>query len=358
MAASLKVSDFDYPLEPELIAQVPSGARDQSNLMVLRRSDASISHHVFSELPELLSEGDLLVINDTRVIPAKFTSHRKTGARIEGLFLREIAPGRWEVMLKNAGRCTRGERVSLDDSEEVELELDEHVGEGNWIVNIYPPTPAAEILDEAGSTPLPPYIRHQGADAELEDHQRYQTIYAKHAGAVAAPTAGLHFTEGVFEALASRGIETVSVTLHVGLGTFAPVKCEDLSQHEMHREFCEVTQETASAINVAREDHRRIVAVGSTSLRVLEAMGRSAPDGKLQGFSGWTDLFIYPPAEFQVVGALITNFHLPRSTLLMLVGSFCCPGGTDGLEMILNAYAEARRLRYRFYSYGDAMLIE
>ena len=359
---ALRTSDFDYPLDGDLIAQEPLAQRDCSRLMVLSRRDGSRAHHVFAELPSLLRPGDLLVLNDTRVVPARFFCRRKTGGKIEGLFLRSVSPGTWEVLLRNAGRCRIGERIALATAaERIELVLQEALGEGAWRVGVAPPRPAAEVLAQAGRTPLPPYIRREAAPdrppaTEAEDRRRYQTVYAARDGAVAAPTAGLHFTERLFEGLAERGVETARVTLHVGLGTFAPVKSEDLAAHAMHREWHELPAAAATALNAARAEGRRIVAVGTTSVRVLEsAVG---PAGRFGAASGWTDIFIYPPAEFRATDALITNFHLPRSTLVMLVAAFCCPGGTDGVRMILGAYADAVRRRYRFYSYGDAMLIE
>jgi S-adenosylmethionine:tRNA ribosyltransferase-isomerase len=357
----LMANDFDYPLPSELIAQRPRARRDQSRLMVLRRDSAAIGHRVFGEIPSLLRPGDLLVVNDTRVIPAKFSCRRRTGGRIEGLFLREPSPGRWEVLLKNAGRCREGESLELLGEAAPQIELMENRGEGRWLAAVLPPGPAVEILARVGRTPLPPYIRRpagppQPPEIDQEDRLRYQTVYAARPGAVAAPTAGLHFTERLLAELRTRGIETARVTLHVGLGTFAPVKVEDLTAHRMHREWYELSAPAAAAVNAARAASRRIVAVGTTSVRVLETVadeaGRAAPG------SGWTDLFLYPPAEFHATDALITNFHLPRSTLLMLVAAFCSPGATDGLRTILAAYAQAVRERYRFYSYGDAMLIE
>ena len=354
---TLKTADFDYDLDPKWIAQQPVEPRDASRLMVLRRSDGSRRHHIFRDLPDLLNPGDLLVLNDTRVIPAGFTCRRRSGGRIGGMFLRELGPGRWEVMLKGARQCRIGQQLSLTGSGGTRLELIERLGEGRWNVGVEPAAPAVEILQQVGSTPLPPYIRREDRSREPADRAHYQTIYASKPGAVAAPTAGLHFTRRVLDRLAERGIELTWVTLHVGLGTFAPVKCEDLCEHVMHGEWFELTGEAAGKIAVARQSGRRIVAVGSTSVRVLESAARLC-GGSLAGVSGWTSLFLYPPAEFRMTDAMITNFHLRRSTLLMLVAAFCSPGATTGVQMILAAYAEAGRLGYRFYSYGDAMLIE
>lgn len=387
---ALTANDFDYVLDPELIAQEPAAQRDQSRLMVLRRP-GQVSHHVFADLPSLLRPGDLLVLNDTRVVPARFFCRRRTGGRIEGLFLHCPQVGQWEVLLRNAGRCRPGETINLVGPREVVLTLTENRGEGNWLVDVHPPLPAGEILAEAGQTPLPPYIRRPSAappsaacgfaepsasqppppnsagplvgssssSSPSSDRARYQTVYAARDGAVAAPTAGLHFTESLLAALAGRGIAAVRVTLHVGLGTFLPVKVDDLAGHAMHREWYDLPAATAEAINAARNEGRRVIAVGTTSVRVLESVAAVADErGRLAPASGWTDIFIYPPARFRAVDALITNFHLPRSTLLMLVAAFCSPGTTDGVATILSAYAQAQRQRYRFYSYGDAMLIE
>jgi len=359
---TLRLGDFDYLLDPQRIAQRPVGRRDESRLMVLQRRDGTRDHHVFRDLPGLLRSDDLLVVNDTRVIPARFSCRRATGGKVEGLFLREGEPGQWDVLLRNAGRCREGELLALVESEPaVAIELLVRHGQGAWGVAVRPARPAADVLARAGRTPLPPYIHRPGlpdepGDVEGEDRRRYQTVYAARDGAVAAPTAGLHFTPRVLDELADRGIRTAHVTLHVGLGTFAPVKVEDLSEHVMHREWYELSAAAASAVRAARADGRRVIAVGTTSVRVLESAAGAT--GEIEPASGWTDLFLYPPAEFHAVDAMITNFHLPRSTLLMLVAAFCSPGETAGLAMILDAYAEAARREYRFYSYGDAMLIE
>lgn len=315
-----------------------------------------MEHHIFAELPSLLRTGDLLVLNETRVIPAKFTCRRKTGAKIDGLFCREETTGRWEVLLKGAGRCRPGEQLELQKAEQFHLELQKNLGGGRWSVGVCPPAAAVEILRRAGTTPLPPYIHRPGPMSELTDRRRYQTVYAARPGAVAAPTAGLHFTERLMDSLCEAGIQTARITLHVGPGTFEPVKTEDLADHRMHAEWYELPADAAGRLNAARREARRIVAVGTTSLRVLETV--AAGGEKFRPAHGWTDLFIYPPAEFRAADALITNFHLPRSTLLMLVAAFCSPGKTDGVGIILDAYAEAVRRKYRFYSYGDAMLIE
>jgi len=353
---SLKTSDFDYDLDERLIAQHPAQRRDQARLMVLNRADGRVAHRLFADLGDLLRSDDLLVVNDTRVLPAQFVCRRASGGRIDGLFCREPVTGRWEVMLRNARRCTPGEALSLAGCEDVSLVLVENLGKGRWLVDLRPPAAAADLLDRAGATPLPPYIRRDGRRDDDEDRRRYQTVYASVPGAVAAPTAGLHFTEDLLQALAAKGVQTVSVTLHVGPGTFAPVTSEAPAAHAMHSEWYQLSSRTARAVNTARDEGRRVVAVGTTSVRVLETAARFAMP--LSACTGQTDLFIYPPARFSVVDALITNFHLPRSTLLMLVSAFCSPGATDGVATILSAYRIAVEQRYRFYSYGDAMLIE
>ena len=351
---ALQASDFEYELASGLIAQAPLTRRDISRLMVLDRTTGAPQHRKFHQIHQLLEPGDLLVLNDTRVVPAKFLSRRKTGGGIEGLFLGELHPGCWEVMLKGAGRCRLGERIELVGSGGVQLLLQENLKEGRWVVELDPLSSAEQLLARAGSAPLPPYIRRPGPLDDAEDRRRYQTVYASRPGAVAAPTAGLHFTQKLLDTLRAGGVQITCLTLHVGLGTFAPVKGDDLGEHKMHAEWYEVSTDAAEKLNCARSDGRRIIAVGTTTVRVLEGV---APRGKFAPTSGWTDIFIYPPAEFLAVDAMITNFHLPRSTLLMLVAAFCSPGNTSGVKMILDAYAEAIRLKYRFYSFGDAMLI-
>lgn len=392
----LCTDNFDYPLDEALIAQAPSAKREDSRLMHLCRSQGSIEHRHFRDLPQLLRSGDLLVLNDTKVIPARFTARRRSGGRIDGLFLRELSLGRWEVLLRNAGKCCLDEAIVCDGPAEVKLALAENLGQGRWVVSMAQPAPAHQVLEAIGSAPLPPYIKPSAAQA-CSDRQRYQTVYATKAGAVAAPTAGLHFTPELLAELAGRGIERASVTLHVGMGTFLPVKTPDIAQHQMHSEWFELSEQSARQISRARAEGRRIVAVGTTSVRVLETAARQqADDGptsqdkgqnmaatlkrrcrslggadacrpnppikdmrsSIQPSTGWTDIFIYPPAEFRVVDALVTNFHLPRSTLLMLISAFASPGDTEGVTTVLNAYRQATAMRYRFFSYGDAMLID
>ena len=378
---TLTANQFDFDLPEELIAQHPLAQRSRSRLMVLRREDGAVEHSTFADLPELLREGDLLVVNDTRVIPAKFFCRRATGAKIEGLFIQEVAAGQWQVMLRGAGKCKLGERLTIDGDDDVTVELLENDGKGQWRIAVTPAEPAVTVLDRVGRTPLPPYIRRADASQDADDRQRYQTVYAAQPGAVAAPTAGLHFTDDVLAALDDRGIERVAVTLHVGRGTFLPVKVDHLADHDMHAEWYELSAAAAERLSAARAEGRRIVAVGTTSVRVLETIAQkegrlpiSSEGGPVESqqdaademgmrplfapASGWTDIFLYPPADFLAVDALITNFHLPKSTLVMLIAAFCSPRQTTGTATILNAYAQAVANAYRFYSYGDAMLIE
>ena len=354
----LNLSDFDYHLPPDRIAQSPARPRDASRLMVLDRRTGEISHRRFHELPDLLAPDDLLVVNDTRVIPAAFTARRAGGARIEGCFLRALDGGLWEVLLAGRGRICPGETLALVDAAgeaRAEVELVARGERGAWQVR--PPAAAdpVALLAAVGRPPLPPYIRRRGVADPLAaaDREDYQTIYACRDGAVAAPTAGLHFTPQVLQRMETRGIERASVTLHVGLGTFQPIRTERLAEHVMHEEFVEIGADAAERINRARAAGRRIVAVGTTTVRALESAAEKGPGPffPVRAMSGWTRLFIRPPYEFKVTGALLTNFHLPRSTLLVLVSAFA------GRERVLAAYEEAVRAGYRFYSYGDAMLI-
>lgn len=354
---TISLDAFDYPLPDRLIAQTPAEKRDASRLMVFSRTTGQWWHKVFRDLPDLLREDDLLVMNNTKVIPAKFTCRRTGGGRIEGLFLHLHRGGAWEVLLRNAGRCRVGEILYFCGDETQGLELLENQGQGRWMVSPTPPGRPETILEALGATPLPPYIKRPDRRRDSEDRRRYQTVYADSPGAVAAPTAGLHFTPDILTRIEQMGVEAVRVTLHVGLGTFAPVKVNDLTKHEMHSEYYELSERAAARIDAAQSAHRRVIAVGTTSVRVLETVA-DANGGRVTARSGWTNLFLYPPAKFHVVDALLTNFHLPRSTLLMLVAAFCQPGGTKGLDLLLWAYAEAVREEYRFFSYGDAMLIE
>jgi S-adenosylmethionine:tRNA ribosyltransferase-isomerase len=342
----MRTDTFDFDLRPEHIAQHPCPERDQSRLLVVNRADQSLAHHVFADLPSLLDPGDLLVLNDTRVLPARLLGRRaRTGGKWEGLFLRQTADGCWELLSQTRGRLTAGEVIAVEPGP-LHLTLTGRSAEGHWLARPDAPGSPAELLERHGQVPLPPYIRKgHAADA---DRERYQTVYARQAGAVAAPTAGLHFTPRLFEQLEGRGVRRTFVTLHVGLGTFQSIQVEDVEQHPMHREWGELSPAAAEAVAACRAGGGRVVAVGTTSVRVLETVTASGP---VRPWSGETGLFIYPPYDFRAVDALITNFHLPRSSLLLLVSAFA------GIDLIGQAYRTAIEEGYRFYSYGDAMLI-
>ncbi len=344
----MQTADFDYSLPPELIAQTPLATRDQSRLLVLRRADGSLDHHRFFELPDFLREGDLLVRNDSRVMPARLSARRTgTGGRLEILLLRRVAANVWETLVRPAKRVRAGERIEVvagpgcPNGRAVAEVLEER--ERGIRVLAFTDDRALAGL---GTIALPPYIHHP-----LDDPERYQTVYADAEGSVAAPTAGLHFTPELLAALRCKGVETVSVTLHIGLDTFRPVETCDPRQHEIHSEYGVITPEAASKLSRARAEGRRIICVGTTSVRLIEAASGAAGSEAFQPFAGWVDLFILSGYRFRMVDAMITNFHLPRSTLLMLVAAFA------GRESVLHAYREAARLGYRFYSFGDAMLI-
>jgi S-adenosylmethionine:tRNA ribosyltransferase-isomerase len=337
---------LDYTLPPYLIAQEPAAERDQARLLVVRRAGASVEHHVFHELPELLAPGDLLILNDTRVLPARLLGRRaRTGGKWEGLFLRSLPDGSWELLCQTRGRLLVGETILVEPGP-FSLCLLDQLPEGHWLAQPSAAGSPSELLARYGQMPLPPYIRK--GRATPADRERYQTVYARQAGAVAAPTAGLHFTPSLFERLEQRGIAKAFVTLHVGLGTFQPIQAEDVTQHRMHHEEGVLPAATAEAIAACWTRGGRVVAVGTTSVRVLET---AAALGPLGFWAGETDLFIYPPYPFRAIDALVTNFHLPRSTLLLLVGAF------GGVELMRQAYQIALEESYRFYSYGDAMLI-
>jgi S-adenosylmethionine:tRNA ribosyltransferase-isomerase len=342
----LPLALFDYELPKHLIAQQPAPERDQARLLVLRRATGQVTHHRVRELPELLSPGDLLVLNDTRVLPARLYGRReRTGGKWEGLFLGQTPDGAWKLLGQTRGRLTAGERVVIEPGP-LRLTLLAQTADGHWLARPSEPGTPEELLARYGHVPLPLYIR-KGHD-EPADQDRYQTVYAQRPGAVAAPTAGLHFTPTLFDRLAERGIARTFVTLHVGAGTFQPIQVEDVTAHRMHREWAELPQAAADALAACRERGGRVVAVGTTTVRVLETVAAAGP---VRPWSGATDLFIRPPYEFKCVDALLTNFHLPRSSLLVLVSAFA------GLEQIKHAYRVAVEQGYRFYSYGDAMLI-
>jgi len=338
----VKTDDFDYPLPLERIAQTPVEPRHASRLLVLHRASGMNEHRHFFDIGEYLRPGDLLVINQTRVIPARLYGRKETGGRVEVLLLRRVEDGVWEALV-GGKRMTAGKRVQLENGPQVEII--ENLDGSRRLVRFA--EPVEPYLPSIGQMPLPPYIR-----TRLEDPERYQTVYARETGSAAAPTAGLHFTPELMERLKAQGVGFASVTLHVGLDTFAPVTEDDPHEHVIHTEWCELTHDTARAINTARAAGGRIIAVGTTSVRTLESAALAAKPGDAVGaISGPTSLFILPGFTFRVVDAMITNFHLPKSTLLMLVSAFA------GRERILETYREAVDKEYRFFSFGDAMLI-
>lgn len=337
----MKTSDFYYDLPQELIAQTPLARRDGSRLLLMDRRTGAIAHHHFYELPDFLREGDCLVLNNSRVIPARLLGHREpTRGAVEVLLLQDKGAGVWECLTKPGRKTRQGAQLSFGDGQLTATVISE-LEDGKRLVQFHYEGIFLEVLERLGKMPLPPYIKE-----ELENGERYQTVYSKVAGSAAAPTAGLHFTEELLNRIQSRGVNLAYVTLHVGLGTFRPVKTEELTEHHMHSEFCVLSCETARLLNETRKNGGRIVCVGTTSCRTLESFARE--DGTFEAASGWTDIFIYPGYRFKAMDALITNFHLPESTLVMLVSAFA------GREHVLNAYAEAVRERYRFFSFGDA----
>jgi len=357
---AVRTADFHYALPPELIAQTPAPQRDQSRLLVLRRTEGQLEHRCFRDLPEYLRPGDVLVLNDSRVIPARLRARKgAAGGQLEVLLVEANARNDWWVMLRAGKRVRAGTELHFQTragaSSPVTATVLAKNAEGHCRLRFAGVEDIRDALAWLGEAPLPPYIRRPGG-ALPEDDERYQTVYARPPGSVAAPTAGLHFTEALLERVRGHGVNVCFVTLHVGLGTFAPVKARVIAEHLLHEEAYEVNAPTAAAVNEARKEGRRVIAVGTTTVRVLETVARQN-EGAVAASAGRTRLFIYPPFEFKVVDALLTNFHRPESTLLMLVSAFAAPGQTRGREVILAAYAEAARRRYRFYSYGDAMLI-
>ncbi len=340
----MKTSDFYYELPEELIAQDPLENRSDSRLMVLDRETGEVSHRIFRDVIDYLNPGDCLVINDTKGIPARLIGSRpETGGKIEVLLLKRMENDVWETLVKPGRKMKVGDKVIFGDGL-LTGEVIDVVEDGNRLVKFWYDGIFEEILDQLGQMPLPPYIKHQ-----LKEKERYNTVYAIHDGSAAAPTAGLHFTPELLEAIREKGVEIASVTLHVGLGTFRPVKAEQITDHHMHSEFYQITEETAEKINRTKENGGRVICVGTTSCRTVESAG--SEEGRLKACSGWTDIFIYPGYRFKVLDGLITNFHLPESTLVMLVSALA------GREHILAAYEEAVREKYRFFSFGDAMLI-
>ena len=356
----MRTADFYFDLPPELIAQQPAARRDGSRLLVLQRKSGIIEHRQFPNLLEFLNPGDVLVLNNSRVIPARL--HGKnlhTGGQFEILLLEECATNDWWAMMRPGKRAKIGTQIRLQEKNGALTEIIGTVtavnSEGHRRLQFSGTKNLFHDLDQLGELPLPPYI--QRTVEKAEDKERYQTVYAQTGGSVAAPTAGLHFTPELLEKIRARGINICFITLHVGAGTFLPVKAENLADHKMHAEHFEIGAETVSAVNAAKNSGHRVIAVGTTVTRSLESIARLNA-GMLNVYNGKTDIFLFPPAQFQIVDALLTNFHLPESTLLMLVSAFAAPGEElRGRELILQTYAEAIRERYRFFSYGDAMLI-
>lgn len=339
----MKTHDFYYDLPQELIAQTPLEQRDASRLMVLNRQTGEISHRHFHDILDYLNPGDCLVMNDSRVLPARLLGHRPTGGMAEVLLLRDLGNKCWECLVKPGRKLQPGSTVIFVDGELTATVRDVQE-DGNRVVEFHYEGIFLEILERLGKMPLPPYIK-----AELADQERYQTVYSREVGSAAAPTAGLHFTKELLEEIRAKGVKTAFVTLHVGLGTFRPVKAEEITEHHMHSELCMMSAETADILNETRKNGGRIVCVGTTSCRTLESL--VGEDGTFCAASRWTDIFIYPGYRFRAMDALITNFHLPESTLVMLVSAFA------GREHVLHAYEEAVKERYRFFSFGDAMFI-
>jgi S-adenosylmethionine:tRNA ribosyltransferase-isomerase len=338
----MDVSLFDYELPKELIAQRPIEPRDHSRMLVLPRHEGLL-HDYFYNLPQRLAPGDLLVFNRTRVLPARLIGRKEaTGGSLECFLLHQAAPGLWECLVRPGRRLSHGAKLIFGQGE-LRGTIEERTEAGGRLVRFQWQGDFEAVLNQVGQVPLPPYIHETLADPE-----RYQTVYGDQAGSAAAPTAGLHFMQKTLSELESMGVELAEVLLHVGLGTFRPVKARQIEEHKMHAEYYEVNEQTAAAVNRAKAEGRRVVAVGTTAVRTLEFMGR---EGVLRPGRGWTDIFIYPGYRFQIIDGLLTNFHLPRSTLLMLVSALV------GRERVLAAYEEAVRQRYRFFSFGDAMLI-
>ena len=339
----MKTSDFYYNLPEELIAQTPLERRDASRLMVLDRRTGEVTHRHFYDIVEYLQPGDCLVMNDSRVLPARLMGHRPTGGVVEVLLLRDLGDKCWECLCKPGRKMQPGNQVIFGDGE-LTATVREVREDGNRVVEFHYEGIFLEILERLGKMPLPPYIK-----AELKDQERYQTVYSREVGSAAAPTAGLHFTQELLDKIRAKGVSTAFVTLHVGLGTFRPVKAEEITDHHMHSELCMMNQETADLLNETRARGGRIICVGTTSCRTLESLVN--PDGSFCAGSKWTEIFIYPGYTFKAMDGLITNFHLPESTLVMLVSAFA------GREHILAAYKQAVEQRYRFFSFGDAMCI-
>ena len=339
----MKTSDFNFELPEELIAQTPLERRDSSRLLTLDKNTGAVGHHHFYDLPDFLRPGDCLVLNDSRVLPARLIGHRPTGGTCEVLLLVDRGEGCWECLVRPGKKLRTGAQIIFGQGQ-LTATIERELEDGKRLVQFHYQGIFLEILEELGKMPLPPYITHQ-----LKDKSRYQTVYAKHDGSAAAPTAGLHFTQELLQEIQDMGVTIAHVTLHVGLGTFRPVKVDTIEEHHMHSEFYVVEEEEAKKINDTKKNGGRVICVGTTSCRTLESA--TGEDGVLKAGSGWTDIFIYPGYRFKILDCLITNFHLPESTLVMLVSALA------GREHILNAYQEAIKERYRFFSFGDAMFI-
>ncbi len=347
----MRTDELDFELPAELIAQVPADRRDEARLLHYRRADALLAHRRFSDLPSLLRRGDLLVFNDSRVIPARFALRKQGGGLVEGLFIDVEPDGHWRVMLRNAGPRAAGRSMTFADAPSIVAQVVRQLEDGQYLLKVNAEEAPLDLLQRLGRMPLPPYIRRQRLHDRRDalDRERYQTVYARLAGSIAAPTAGLHFTPALLTALEAAGVRSARVTLHVGLGTFKPVTADTLEAHTMHSEAYSISAEAAEALNAAKREGRRIVAVGTTVVRVLESQPPGAAFAPREGRTG---IFIHPPYQWRHVDALITNFHLPRSTLIALVAAFV------GLPQQRQIYREAIAHRYRFFSYGDAMLAE
>ena len=339
----MKTHDFWYNLPEELIAQTPLEQRDTSRLLVLDRQTGAVAHRHFYDILEYLRPGDCLVMNDSRVLPARLLGNRPTGGAAELLLLKDLGGGKWECLAKPGKKLLKGQEVIFGDGK-LTATVEEVREDGNRIVKFYYEGIFLEVLEQLGKMPLPPYIK-----AELQDRERYQTVYSREVGSAAAPTAGLHFTNELLDKIRAKGVKTAFVTLHVGLGTFRPVKVDQITEHHMHSEYCIMNRETASILNETKQAGNRIICVGTTSCRTLESLVNE--DGSFTEKSKWTEIFIYPGYAFKAMDGLITNFHLPESTLVMLVSAFA------DREKILSAYEQAVQEKYRFFSFGDAMCI-
>ena len=339
----MRTKDFWYDLPEELIAQTPLEKRDTSRLLVMDRKTGQIKHQHFYDIIDYLKPGDCLVMNDSRVLPARLLGHRPTGGAVELLLLRDLGDKKWECLAKPGRKLQAGQEVVFGNGE-LTATVVAVQDDGNIVVEFHYDGIFLEVLEQLGKMPLPPYIK-----AELQDQERYQTVYSKNVGSAAAPTAGLHFTNDLLEKIRTKGIKTAFVTLHVGLGTFRPVKAEEISEHHMHSELCMISEETARILNETKREGGRVICVGTTSCRTLESLVNE--DGSFEEKAKWTEIFIFPGYTFKAMDGLITNFHLPESTLVMLVSAFA------GREHVLAAYDEAVKERYRFFSFGDAMTI-